>query len=817
MLPQIPQQVNALLNSPQGGSTTYPFPPNFAANMPKALRKKIFSWMLQNYIWPQVMERKPFENTWDKLLDMARAAWKYCELHIDEGTRQANIRARNILDNKSKVIEGVPGMEPEDRRYGAGRIVEASDTVLFDAVDRLTNLNHFICFKESFPVRYEKPPGLVLANVNEVYDPVSDLVNSANCWLKFNATNAQVYRKGWMTARHHYSYGVSFCEAQFVQKAEPVKRAIMAGPQGKQLVEQMELTDIGVTFDPISIRKLWLNYRISIYEMDHQGCPFYFSEMPRFALNANLYDPMLRPMGYSNVATIPKAQWLFGGGGVETDSLQQAFKTVYPDATISLTEVLAPEYNTELKWTLYPMLPLAVEPTPQGMGFAWQPSADMDPELWMEGNEEVIPAPEQTKPGPDGISALPAVPPIPLKRYIMETYGNSLTGGEQEIIRFQENFYPYNQLPLFGSAHIPSLDDGAYSPAIGTILEGNYRMVCKALDQMEINKDLNNDPPVDIMVGSPSTSRKDINKPASRNPVNGPNDITRRAPFDTTNTTLDFWQREREQIQTSSKSTDAILGKAMGSRTSATEASNVYQTAMSGVTTDTNLFSYDIFGNYAERVWLYTGRFVDPNILKLITGTYGFVILPEHLDIRFGLSWDIGSQFIESITRQQNIQTLLSACPPGDTTLNRAYLFRELLEEWKFKNIDKIVNDNGVEDQIQLANDQAVKTYLGMPIMIDPDQDHGIAIKVLTSYLKDHESFWNQTPIYAQNAPKLAQQIQIHQQWQQLQQMQMMQQQQMQMLQQDPNATTPPPPPRQSGGFASNAKTPGQQRQQTGQ
>jgi hypothetical protein len=815
MLPQIPQSVNRLLNNPQGQSSTYPFPENVAGRMPKALRQKIFNWMLQTYIWPQIMERRPYERTWDKLLDMARAAWKYSELHIDENTRQANIRARNVLDQRNKIIEGVPGMEPEDRRFGPGKIVEASDTVLFDAVDRLTNLNHFISFKEKFPVRYEKPKGLVLPEANEVYDPVSGLVNSANSWLDFNATNAEVYRKGWMTARHHYTYGVSFVESGYMQRAELVKRPINVGGTN-QWQNQMELTDIGTTFEPISIRKIWLNYRISVYKMEHQPCPFYFDEMPRFALNANIYNPQTMPMGYVNLDILPKAAWLFGGP--ETESLQTAFKTIYPNAGINFQEIMPPEYNTELKWTLYPMLPLAVVPSgpQQSLGFAWQGDTGKDPELWMEGNEEVIPPPKDEQ----GQTVTP--PMLPLKRYIMESFGSNLCLGQQEFIRIQENFYPHDQLPLYGSAHMPSVDDGAYSPAIGTILEGNYRMVCKALDQIELNKDLNNDPPTDIMVGSPSTTKKDINKPGSRNPVNGPNDIGRREPFDSNNTTLQYWQLTREQIQTSSKSTDAILGKAMGSRTSATEASNVYQTAMSGVTTDTNLFSHDIFGNFAERTWLYTGRWVDPDVLRLITGTYGFAILPEHLDIRFGLAWDCGSQFIESITRQNNIQYLLSACPPGDPTLNRAYLFRELLNEWKFKNVDKIVNDGGVEQQILEANEQAVQTYMGMNVVIDPDQNHPLAIKVKTSYLKDHDSFWNQQPQFAMNAPRLAQQIQQHQQWQQLIEMQQMQMQQAQMLLQDPTAAAPVAPPKNEG-FASNAKagniptTAGQQRQQTGQ
>lgn len=797
MLPVIPQSVNALLTNPQGQSSTFPFPLNVAGVMPKPLRKKIMDWMLKTYIWPQVMERRPYESTWDKLLDMARATWKITELDIDENTRQAQIRQKNVLDRR---IDGVPGREPSDS--GVGRVVDVADTVIFDAVDRLTNLNHFIAFKEQFPVRYEPPSELALPNENDVYSPMSMLVNSANAWLKFNATNQDVYRKGWMTARHHYTYGVSFVNSEYTQRSEAVPRRQLDG----SWKPNQELTKIGITFEPISIRKLWLNYRLPVYEMDYQPCPFFFEQLPRFAIIANPYDQQTNPMGFLNLDNLGKGDWLFSGP--ETESMAIAYRTVYPDAELSFQQLIDPIYSTELKWTLYPVLPLAIQQDPQSGKhiFMWDQG-----ELWVEGQDtEVKPDSSQDDQDQSTPPSASQPAPVPLKRYIMETFGTNLINGFQEIIRLQENFYPNGSIPLYGSAHMPNLDDGVYSPAIGTILEGHYRQICKALDQILINKDLNNDPPTDIQQSSPSMSRKNLNKPGSRNPVNGPNDITRRPPFDSNGTTIQFWQATREQAQTSSKSTDAILGKAMGSRTSATEASNAYQTAMSGVTTDTNLFSHDIFGNYAERVWLFTGRWVDPDILRLITGTYGFAILPEHLEIRFGLSWDCGSQFIESITRQNNIQYLLQACPPGDTTLNRAYLFEELLTEWKFKNIKRIVNDGGQDEQIMLANDQAIETYMGQFVMVDPTQDHQIALKTKVSYLKDRRSIWNTTPEYVVNGPRLVQQIQQHQLFIAIQQMLQRLMMQQQMIAQDPSVLQPLQKP------GTTPSTPGQARQQRG-
>lgn len=80
--------------------TMYPFPRNIAADLDKdpktgqqdpgmKLSREIFQWMLQNYIWPQMWERQPYEKQWDELLDMARATWEFDKLDLDPKSRAA--------------------------------------------------------------------------------------------------------------------------------------------------------------------------------------------------------------------------------------------------------------------------------------------------------------------------------------------------------------------------------------------------------------------------------------------------------------------------------------------------------------------------------------------------------------------------------------------------------------------------------------------------------------------------------------------------------------------------------------------------------
>ena len=201
---------------------------------------------------------------------------------------------------------------------------------------------------------------------------------------------------------------------------------------------------------------------------------------------------------------------------------------------------------------------------------------------------------------------------------------------------------------------MPDLDSGMYSPAIGEILENHYVEICTATNQFLDNKNLINNPPSFTVIGSPAMNQAK-NKPGAEMIVNSPTDVGWRQVYDGTNQTVEFIKFLREQGQTSSKAVDAILGKALGSRTSATEATNVFQAAMSGVTTDINIFNYDIMGGYATRVWEYSGLWFNQDLLKAITGQYGASLTPEDLWTRVDLKWDVGSTFIESIVKQQNL------------------------------------------------------------------------------------------------------------------------------------------------------------------
>lgn len=696
-------------------------PPNLAGLISPELQAKIMRWMYENYIFPQILERQQFEPLWDKLLDMYRIQVKSEDLKWNRDDTKKKERMEEVAMSSNKPNRA-----------------QVSDTVVFDAVDRLKNLNHFISWKDGKPIQFNIPDHYSSSKEGTFYHPLANRIQSANALLQWNIDEMDVYRNHLILSGHHYTYGCCFVYSELEYKISQVPQRT---PIGMKMVPQLE--KIGVSFDPISIRRIWLNYRIPVYSMELQPCPFLFEEMPRFAVLNNPYDPVMNPFGYLNLDKLPTPQWLFQQS--EMDSLRAA---VYDRLGVNVgTEILAPEFSIEGKWKFFPMLPF-----------------DPNTGEWITRK--------------DGTT------PVPLTRYIVEWFGVNLRQGEMFPIRIQPLFDPTKKLPIYASQHMPDMDSGAYSLSVGEVLQSHYEQICTAKNQWLDNKNLINNPPWWSQIGTP-TPTQDPNTPGAHIKVTGPNDFGWRTIPDATSTTVQFLQYLSQQAKTSSKATEAILGQAMGGRTSATEAQNVFQAAMSGVTTDINIFNHDIMGGYAERVWAICGMWFPMEVIRAITGQYGDPLTIEDLNTRVALKWDVGSTYIESIVLQQHLQYAIQGASTSPV-LNQGILWRQYFEVIKAPQLQEAVMDDGFSEQVAEATEQSIETYLGQQVIVDPTQNHQIALEVKSRYLKDIKSNWNQD--YGMlpdatgkqtRAQNLAQQCALHQQFLQIELQQQLAQQQL--------------------------------------
>ena len=735
MLPQIPTSSLPVQNPYPSGMS---FPQNLAASLDPETSVKLVRYLYSEYLLPQMMERRAYEPMWDRLLQMYKVKMKQDNMPFPEsGSTEGDIKDRQFDNTKGR---------------GSDR-AQVSDSLIYDAVDRLKNINHFISWKDGTPIKYQPPRDINVAKEDEYYGPTAMKFKSYNGLLDWNIKNQEVYRKHLILAQHQYLYGISVVNSEFEFESQVIQRQNNAG----QMIQQPEIMKIGTTFSPISLRRLWLNWRLPISEMDNQPCPFFYESMPRFAILQNSYDPQNNPFGYVNLDKLQSGQWMFSAPEMESARAAYA-ERLDASGCSSLSELIKPERSLEGLWTFYPMLPLD-------------------------------PATGEFDKRADGQTQ------VPFKRFILQAFASKLFAGDITPIRIQENFYPRNSIPLYGSAHMPDLDSGLYSPAIGEILENHYAEICTATNQFLDNKNLINDPPSFAVIGSPAIN-VDRNKAGATMIVNSVNDVGWRQVYDGTSQTVEFIKFLREQGQTSSKAVDAILGKALGSRTSATEATNVFQAAMSGVTTDINIFNYDIMGGYATRVWEYSGLWFNKDILRAITGQYGAELTPEDLWIRVDLKWDVGSTFIESIVKQQNLRYAISAAV-SSPVLDQATLWRELFKEFRMPEAQAAVRDGDFTREVAIATEQAIDTYMGEQVITDPTQNHQIAIEVKIRFLKDTDSKWNKqygalpAPIPnikgqpQSRAQYLTEQIAMHQQFALMQMQQQLAQQQLAVHQQE--------------------------------
>lgn len=680
--------------------------------LPLAKLQEIYLYMMNHYIMPQLMGRRSYEVLWDVLYDAYRMRLKIGDLKLTTD------------DTKflQKLIERAQSMGGQD--------VNITDSLIFDTVDRMANLTHFMMWKDGNPVQYNPLRTKATPGEDVFYSPTTEKYQAGNCLLEWFSGKSSVYRKTRTGSHDHFLYGISFVISNLVYRLE-------------QQGQEVTLKNLDITYDPVSIRKVWINFMLPLSEMSKQPCPFWYDHCSNFAILQNEYDPVMNPFGYVNLDMLDERNYTaFAGMGEE--SFMNALKARMESAGQTINISQAEWRKVAAHWTFMPMLPL-----------------DPNTGDWLKY--------------PDGKR-------VPFKRFIWEQFGTDIVEAKVVPIRLQDASYYGEELPIYGSTHLEDLDSAAYGLSICETLL-NYQIELSTCRSQYIeNKNLINNPPSwytagSIVGGDPNR----INKPGSQIEVTGPNDFGWMNPPDATGTTVSMCEHLRERAQTTSKAVDAIMGKALGGRTSATEAQNVFQAAMSGVTTDINLFNYDTVGQYAIRVWKWGTKWLDLDLLKEITGSYGLELTQADLSLNLSLKYDVGSSFIESIVKQQHIRYFLETGIRLPGIVDPGELLLQLADEVKISGLKKAIIPNGMEENIQEASMQAYDTYLDKQVILDPNQDHRIAIEVKTRFLKDTQSAWNEEygslpylNLPVSRAQAIAQQIQVHQNYLLVQQQQQM-------------------------------------------
>jgi hypothetical protein len=193
MVPIIPQSANNWLSSPNANAALGTFPYNLVGYIGEDLQREILTFINQNYAWPQVLERMSFEPMWDTILKMYRIKMDKVDLSIEEASKAGQQQ------------------KAENDESSSGPEVRVADSVVFDAIERLTNIHHFVSFKEGIPIQYNIPKYFDTSQRKTLSTILSGIKSKLRMLcLHWNFDNEDVYRKHEIVARHFYTYGVAF-------------------------------------------------------------------------------------------------------------------------------------------------------------------------------------------------------------------------------------------------------------------------------------------------------------------------------------------------------------------------------------------------------------------------------------------------------------------------------------------------------------------------------------------------------------------------------------------------------------------------------
>lgn len=675
---------------------------NLADKFTEATQQKIWMYVLEQYVRPQIDARRPYEKMWDILYDAYRMRLKLSNL--------------KLRPDEKKFVEIL-----KERMSSAGvDDLPITDSLIFDTVDRLSNLTHYITWKDGQPVQFGTPEDFSNPLQDMMYNPLEQKNKSQNAVLSWSIRKEKAYTKSREMNRDYYLYGFAYGISDFYFQLKT---------DGENII----LKDVGISYEPTSVRKVWLDWRVPISKMDQQPCPFWFDMVPVFKILGNQYDPVLNPMGYLNLdkvyesCKVSDAVTYFYGGESWLEPIKKRLESVAQGlgGTEQYTKIKA-------KWTFFPVLPL-------------------DPS---NGDFEVR---------GDGKT------PVPFRRFCIEVWSSDLISNKIVMLRCQDVEDHYEgQLPIYGATHLADLSSAAYSMSICEALINSAIEITLCTNYAIENKNLINHPPTQHITGSPSLNQ-DVNRPDAKIEVYGANDFAWRTVPDATQTTMGIRNGIRQDAQATGRVTESLLGRALGGRTTALEAGNLFETSMSQITTDINILNEGFHGSFGERVFTAYTKWLDPHLVKLITGQYGWPVDAIDHRLQISMRTDVGSRYMNSIRKQQQIQYMLQAAVQSPV-LDQTILWKEYTVEVGMPQLQKAIIDQGRDRDIARAQEQCYKTYLDEPVVIDPGQNHEIAMQVKIRFIENTESDWNKRygslPYMGTNNPRvqvLAAQVQLHQ------------------------------------------------------
>ena len=315
--------------------------------------------------------------------------------------------------------------------------------------------------------------------------------------------------------------------------------------------------------------------------------------------------------------------------------------------------------------------------------------------------------------------------------------------GKPVCVELIENPFFHKELP-YNHVHSHRDDKGAYHMGFPSMVESLYEELMTTINQAIDNKTLINRPPW-------LTQKGNIQ---SLDLVFGKNRVwyTRRAPTqdsirqvdvkDATGTTMAMYNRTLEELDAAMNTGKAIVGEALGSRTSASEAKQVFDQAFKTLVDKASYQAEQLFPWMARMVASLWRQYADPKLTLAITTSDGVEeVKPAELWGPLNYKVTAIKKFDTDVTRrsEQNqffqtwMQPLMESMGPDGT----AELMARLMEERQiFDNPSSLFGRKTSADAERVAQSESETMYFDkIPDNPAEGEDHETHLRVHENYL----------------------------------------------------------------------------------
>lgn len=281
--------------------------------------------------------------------------------------------------------------------------------------------------------------------------------------------------------------------------------------------------------------------------------------------------------------------------------------------------------------------------------------------------------------------------------YRIRILGDPMSG---KVIEIRKSPYP-GGLPML-IAHQSEDDLGLYHASLIEKCDTYHEQICTSLNQLIDNRSKNVRRPIVYDVGRAPLMKKYDFGHSNSVPVDGnPNEIFREMDIaDMTQTIMASVQYNASMIRLITNTTDAVVGQAMGGRTSAAEYRGARIAATTPIYADMASIETALIVEFMKKLAMYVHRFMSHEDLFALLGPDAFEFQFDHV----GHYTVVARGVVDAMEKAEKIQNLLQLLGLTQDPTRRDAIILRLAETMEIENPNELV--------ARPASDQAIKAAL---------------------------------------------------------------------------------------------------------